>query len=119
VVPVPVRDGVDGPATPDNLDVNYWVKQHSLDVYTTARRRLRRSFDRLPHSSGELDGLYTLFFERPAAATPKNQLVRKMVRQIGCTDVILGSVLVIKEAHGGLKDMTHDDIVRTNLLINR
>ncbi|KAG2131468.1 hypothetical protein BD769DRAFT_1386687 [Suillus cothurnatus] len=50
---------------------------------------------------------------------PRNRLVRNMARLNGCTDVIRGSVLVMKEGHDGLIDMTHDDIVCSNFLINR
>ncbi|KAG1880596.1 hypothetical protein C8R48DRAFT_668031 [Suillus tomentosus] len=119
LVPVPVRHGFRGQVSLDDLDVNYWVKQYTLGVHVTARRRLRRTFDHVPHTPCGLDGLYTIFFERPASATPKNKLVRQMVRLNGSTDVIKGSVLVMKEGREGVKDMMCDDILRTNFLINR
>jgi len=119
VIPVPVQDGVQGGPTLDHLDVNYWVKQYGLGVYMTACRQLCCTFDRVPHTPGALDRHYTVFFERPAPATPRNRLVRKMVRLNGCMDVIKGSVLVMKDGLDGLIDMTHDDIVHTNFLINR
>lgn len=78
VVPIPVRDGVQGSATLDNLDVNYWVKQHEVNSCSCSRRHLRRSFDVVPHVPGALDGRYTLFFERPMDTLPKNLLVRAL-----------------------------------------
>ncbi|KAG2104977.1 hypothetical protein BD769DRAFT_1393358 [Suillus cothurnatus] len=63
VVLVPVQDGVQGWPTLDHLDVNYWVKQYGLGVYTTACRQLRRTFDCVLHTPGALDGRYTVFFE--------------------------------------------------------
>ncbi|KAG1791566.1 uncharacterized protein HD556DRAFT_1445199 [Suillus plorans] len=118
LVPVPVRDGAPTCPSLDDLDVNYWVKQYSLGVYTTARRCLQCTFDHVPHIPGVLDGLYTLFFERPAAATQRNRLIRKMARLNGCTEVIKGSLLVMKEGPRGLMDLMHNDIDHANLLIN-
>lgn len=119
VVPVPVRDGVEGSPTLDHLDVNYWVKQHEVNSCSCTRRHLRRSFDSVPHAPGVLDGRYTFFFERPTDTTPKNVLVRALGRLNGCTQTIKGSVLVVKDGPSGFVDMTMNDVLRTNFLLVR
>jgi hypothetical protein len=119
VVPIPLRDGVQGSPTLDHLDVNYWVKQHEVDSCSCRRGHLRRSFDSVPYFPGAIDGRYTVFFERPMNSTPVNTLVRVLSRMNGCTQTFRGSVLVVKEGPSGFVNMTPNDVLLCNFLLIR
>jgi hypothetical protein len=119
MVLIPLQDGVWDLVTLDDLDVNYWVKQHEVESCSCRRRHLRRSFDAVPHTPGVLDGRYTVYFERPMDTTPLNALVRVLGRLNGCKQAIKGSVLIVKEGPSGFINMMANDILRSNLLLIR
>lgn len=121
-MPIPVRDGVERPPTLDDLDVNYWVKQHGLYEGMAMRRNLRRTFCRVPGSDFTLDGKYTLYFDRPQQSTPQNDLLTRMCRMSGSRETLRGSVIVVKQMQDSphhIVDMTKRDQLISNFLISR
>ncbi|KAG2355526.1 hypothetical protein BDR07DRAFT_1464491 [Suillus spraguei] len=69
---IPVRDGVERLPTPDDLDVNYWVKQCNVSAFQEAM----------------FDGKYMLYWERPYPSTALNRLLTSMS---GCKQTFHGS----------------------------
>lgn len=120
LVPVPVRDGVRGSPTLDDIDVNYWVKQHELRDCTASRRKLRRSFDTVPNVGTHLRGTYTLYFETTDQHQSVNHLLKHMSAMSGQHKQLYGSVLVIKQERTDcIVDCDKDDQLIVNFLIAR
>ncbi|KAG1876999.1 hypothetical protein C8R48DRAFT_768564 [Suillus tomentosus] len=121
-VPIPMNDGVKRVPRLNDLYVNYWVRQRDLDAVTCTREHLQRTFNSVPNSSLELDGSYTVFFERPDPQAMLNRLLERMARMTGRSTAVNGSILVVKQSLGSdrrIVDMTRDDMLVTNFIINR
>jgi hypothetical protein len=121
LVPIPVRDGVDRPATLDDIDVNFWVKQHELYDCSSTRRQLRRTFSKVPGFNIATEGKYTLYFEKPDPSLHRNKVLSRMSSMSGNEETIHGSVLVVKQMYDDpsyIVNMTKRDQLVANFLIS-
>ncbi|KAG1778016.1 hypothetical protein EV702DRAFT_1221802 [Suillus placidus] len=121
-VPIPVMDGVKRVPKLSDLYVNYWVQQRNLDAVICTRQHLQHTFNSVPHSTMELDGLYTVFFERSEEQAIPNRLLERMACMTGRSTALNSSILVVKQSlanDGQIIDMTRDDMLVSNFIINR
>ncbi|KAG2082723.1 hypothetical protein BD769DRAFT_1683037 [Suillus cothurnatus] len=121
LVRVPVMDGIMRVPRLADLYVDYWVRQRDHDAVTCARRHLRKTFHSVPNSTMELEGTYTVFFEKGNGQSTTNRLLERMGRMTGKTSAVNGSILVVKQTlqpNEHIVDMTRDDMLITNFLIS-
>ncbi|KAG2037609.1 hypothetical protein BDR03DRAFT_982231 [Suillus americanus] len=121
LVPVPVQDGVDRPATLDDIDVNFWVKQRELYDCSSTRCNLRRTFTRVPGFNITIEGKYTLYFEKPDPSLHQNKVLSRILSMTGNKEAIHGSVLVVKQMFDDqsyIVNMTKRDQLVANFLIS-